>query len=90
MGFRKKHEFKASVNNFGIEYLSQISKEVVSLKPDEVKIIPDINGNGYTIATRIGDNITIVSEYITRRGKTVSTNVLEIKKDGVYYNGRKL
>lgn len=90
MEFSKKGEFKVESNNHRVEYLSQISGELISLKQDQVKIMPGIVGGGHAIAWRTDSSITIIAEYSNHREKTLTTCMLEIKKDGVYYNGRKL
>lgn len=77
----------------GLEYYKSIYQEVINLKDREFKIIPNVNGDGISIATRFGSQVTIVTKMYVRDGifkKKIITDTTIINEEGVVVNGRKV
>ena len=95
MASRKTTKISGGVNpdNVNVDFNKDIYQEVINLKDGEVKIIPNLNGDGHSIVSRFGRQITIVTKTYTRDHrfrKKILTDTTEINDGGVFVNGRKI
>jgi hypothetical protein len=92
---RKRTEISGGIgsDHADARYMTDVYQEVTNLMDGDVKLIPHTDGNGDSIATRFGNNVTVVTKRYVRDGvlgKKVMTNTIEIREGDVFIDGRKI
>ncbi len=92
----KKDKYNVTFNKkgIGLEFDRQIATEVTKLQPNEFKIILHIDGKGQTMIRMSSDGtVTTITQRVEKDGlfrKSIKSEIIELRDDGVYKDGRKI